>query len=144
MKCKTHIGIDEHTNYYIRVGEIPVSGKSSIFRGDEIVGQENGVSVYDCALKRGNWVICVPFPCREGTIDTIHGILLAAILKYKNSSVYLVTGTEIGEFGADGEPLLKDVRIIANISDQYSHYLKENDLFIAIKEDAIATTKDDE
>lgn len=109
---------------FIRIGDIPLNGKSKIrFRGQEVVGEEIGVSVWDAANIYNKWHIVVPNPCDEDTIDDIHGGLLQAIC-YGNP-IYLVTGSIIG-IGSDGEPLLKKVKIIEDISNHFS-YLKPSD-----------------
>ena len=57
--------------YYIRFGEIPKDGFSKIHRGDMIMGNEPGVSVYDCCQKRNKLMICIPNPAHPFTMDTI-------------------------------------------------------------------------
>ena len=47
--------------FYIRIGEIPSEEKSSVHRGDVVVGYEDGVSVYDCVEADGLYRIVMSF-----------------------------------------------------------------------------------
>ena len=67
---------------YYRFGDIPEDGYSSIWRIDELIGKEKGVSVYEA---------------------------------YYYGSRYLVTGDLLDERGSDGEPLIKNVKIIKKL-----------------------------
>lgn len=88
---------------YIRFGEIPLDGKSKIrnHTDNTIVGEEIGVSVFEFIEGRG-----IVVPNNQQARDDF--------LKLTNSwwkPQYIVMGEEIG-IGSDGEPLLKDVKII--------------------------------
>lgn len=91
---------------YLRFGDIPENGKSKIWRGEECVGEEEGVSVYEIRLDKDKHIsICLPFPFHRDTLDT-----LTALTKYDNRPCYIVTGEYVGK-GTDGEPLISNVQI---------------------------------
>lgn len=96
---------------YIRFGEIPENEKSGIYRGEEKVGEEIGVAVYNAIHDNaGNLCVCVSFPLTRTTMDTfIH------LLYYSNRPCYLVEGLEVGR-SCDNQPLIRDVKIIAKIT----------------------------
>ena len=104
---------------YIRFGEIPNDKKSKIHRGDAILGEEQGVSVWDCAF-----VNDVPFPllpsnASESAMADYFYFLLG------DKPVYLVEGTELPKKGSAGEPLLgKDITIVHDYTSDYV-YLKK-------------------
>lgn len=107
------------TKVYIRFGDIPKDKISRIHRGDAILGEEKGVSVWDCAF-----VNDVPFPLlpdnasEDCMADYFYHLL-------GNKTVYLVEGTELQERGSSNEPLLgKDIKIIREYTEDYK-YLKQ-------------------
>ena len=103
---------------YIRFGKIPKDGISKIHRGDAIYGNEKGVSVWDCAF-----VNDVPFPLLPSNAsETCMADYFYFLLG--NKPVYLVEGEELQEKGTVGEPLLKDIRIVAEYTQDYD-YLKK-------------------
>lgn len=104
--------------YYIRIGELPESGYSCIYDGDRIVGYEAGISVYRAVNFCGMWHICMPYPFRTGQGGTYENLLREVSL-YRN--VYLVKGDEVG-LGSDNEPLLRNVVIVANLTDYFIDY----------------------
>ena len=85
---------------YIRIGEIPIGEKSKIHRGDAVIGEEDGVSVYNAVNIKDKWHIVMPIPFKEG------------------QGVYLVTGCEVGT-GSDNEPLIKNVIILKDLTSQF-------------------------
>ena len=85
---------------YIRFGEIPKDGKSKVHRGDQVVREEAGVSVWRAIEDCGYF----------------HFLL------HSDSKVFLVTGTEMFIEGADREPLLMDCKVIKEIT----HYYRKN------------------
>ena len=100
---------------YLRFGKIPEDKISRIHRGDGILGEEKGVSVWDCTF-----VDDVPFPIlpddssEDGLADYFYSLL-------GDKPVYLVTGTEIGK-GYVGEPVLdKDIKIILEYTNVYEY-----------------------
>lgn len=104
--------------YYLRFGHIPEDKKSKKYRGDAIIKEEKGVSVWNCAF-----VNDVPFPllpqnASESAMADYFYMLMG------NKPVYLVTGTELPECGSANEPLLDvDIKIIKEYTKDYE-YLK--------------------
>ena len=105
---------------YIRIGAIPQDEKSKVWRGGVQVGEEIGVSCYDALFSHGKWNIVIPSPINEAKVSTLYGLLSQLGLLYKvddPQSAYLVEGERIG-FGTDGEPLLRNIRIIEDITKE--------------------------
>lgn len=109
-------------NYYIRIGEIPEDEISKIHSGDAIIGSEKGVSVYNAVKIKDKWHIVMPTPFKEGQGYTYECLIQNVTeCRYKidqPQKVYLVTGCEVG-IGSDNEPLIKDVRVIQEITQEY-------------------------
>lgn len=97
--------------YYIRFGMWPKSERSQNFLIKDRVVLEKGVSVYHANydLDDDRWAIdpSVNEESISGTMQT---------LIYGNRPIFLVQGTEIDEEGADGEPLLHNVKLIKQLS----------------------------
>ena len=104
---------------YIRFGEIPSDGKSKVHRGDEIVREEAGVSVWRAVENCGCYYPILPEEPNKNTISDYFHMLL-----HSDKKVYLVTGTEMFIEGADREPLLMDVKVLKEITHYYRN-LKE-------------------
>lgn len=103
---------------YIRFGNIPNDEHSKNHRGDAILKVEKGVSVWECAF-----VNDVPFPLLPKDADeTCMADYFYFLLG--NKPVYLVEGNELEETGSVGEPLLSNIRIIREYTDDYE-YLKK-------------------
>lgn len=100
--------------FYIRFGEIPKDERSSIHYRGMYCGKEEGVSVYDCTFIHGEYRIIIPCPITSGGLDTLTGFLFYN----KDKPVYFVEGEQVGT-GHDGEPLIRDVKIIADITDRF-------------------------
>lgn len=109
-------------NYYIRIGEIPEDEISKIHRGDAIIGSEKGVSVYNAVKIKDKWRIVMPTPFKEGQGNTYECLIQNVTeCRYKierPQKVYLVTGCEVGT-GSDNEPLIKNIRVIQEITQEY-------------------------
>ena len=91
---------------YIRFGEIPESGFSSIYQHGEEVGKENGVSCYRVLVDENDTIhICLPLPFTESRWNVLQGFI-----HYDDRNAYLVTGDVVG-YGNEGEPLLKNIKI---------------------------------
>ncbi len=107
---------------YIRIGEIPPTEESRIYNGDVIVGIEKGVSVYEAIEYDGKWRIIMPLPFKEGQGNTYETLIQEVTqCRYKISNprkVYLVSGDEVG-IGSDNEPLLKNIKILEDITEQF-------------------------
>lgn len=98
--------------YYLRFGDIPFNGLSNIWLNNQIIGQELGVSVYDTVLMTDGWHIILPKPITHRGIHTLN------ILINDKRPVYILSGEEIG-MGADGEPLLKNPKILLEITQNF-------------------------
>lgn len=103
---------------YIRIGELPENGKSKIWCGGKQIGEEIGISCYESVFSNGRWNIILPSPINEAKISTLYGLLSQLGLIYKVADpqkAYLVEGELIG-YGTDNEPLLKNVKILEDIT----------------------------
>jgi hypothetical protein len=99
---------------YIRFGEIPPNEKSKAYRGDQILREEAGVSVWRAIKANGAYYPVMPDEPNESTIADYFNFIMNC-----NCNVYLVTGDELIIEGADREPLLTNVKIIKNITYAY-------------------------
>ena len=100
--------MDKH---YIRFGEIPENEVSAIYCGEEKVGEEKGVSVYEAHKNiNGTYSPVLPFPTNEMAFnDFIEHIACFT------GNKYLVTGDLLDETGTNGEPLIKNVKILMKL-----------------------------
>ena len=97
---------------FYRFDDIPKNERSSIFwRGEEKIGEEKGVSVYEAHKNiNGTYSPVLPNPINETGVDTfIH------LIRYYSGNKYLVTGDLLDDRGTDGEPLIKNVKIIKKL-----------------------------
>lgn len=109
----------EDQRLFIRFGEWSEDEVSRVTWRGLHIKDEIGVSVYNAAYIDDKYLICFPCPHTDSTIDT-----LSTMLEYGvNDGVFVVTGDVVG-VGMDGEPLLKNVKLVKDISDQfaYAHY----------------------
>lgn len=108
---------------FIRFGEIPEDEQSSIRYRSFYCGKEPGVSVYDCVIW-GDGVpqIVLPIPFLEGALNTLTWLLIYN----KDRPVYLVTGDVVGH-GHDNEPLIKNVKIVKDITKEFRAQLGDED-----------------
>ena len=108
---------------YIRIGEIPSNEKSKIHRGDAVIGEEDGVSVYNAVNIKDKWHIVMPIPFKEGQGNTyeclIQNVTECRYQIEQPQKVYLVTGCEVGK-GHDNEPLIKNVVILKDLTSQFN------------------------
>ena len=93
---------------YIRFGPIPINEQSKKLNE----GFEDGVSVYDVVLMTNGYHPIMPTP---PTLS--QGITYMYLIKQRRN-VYIVIGDEVG-YGSDGEPLLKNVKIISEITENF-------------------------
>jgi hypothetical protein len=100
---------------YIRFGKIPSNNKSKIYRGDALIGEENGVSVWECLEYNGTYRLLVPNPCNANAMADIDSDLLKSHY-YLPKPVFEVEGTVVG-IGSDGEPLLGNITMIKKLAD---------------------------
>lgn len=107
---------------YIRFGDIPSDGKSKVWSDQMVVREEKGVSVYDAVKIDDKWHVVMPasFKCGQGvTYENL--INTVSQCRYEVDyvrKVYLVAGHQIG-VGDDGEPVLENVKIIEDITNQF-------------------------
>lgn len=96
---------------FYRFGEIPINEKSGIWKGEENVGEELGVSVYEAHKNlNGLYSPVLPMPATINTLDTfLH------LIRYYSGKKYLVTGDVLPFVGMDGEPLIKNVKILKQL-----------------------------
>ena len=111
---------------YIRFGELPEDGCSKrgngiIGDGYECVGKEKGVSVWDCIYNFDTdlYQLVAPHPTRFTNGDFSQAYDPDNCCGCDpNEKIYVVTGIEVG-YGADNEPLLKDVKIAKELPFDY-------------------------
>ncbi len=96
---------------FYRFGKIPKNEKSCIWRDEEKIGEELGVSVYEAHKNiNGTYSPVIPFPTNEKAFnDFIHHVA------YFTGNKYLVTGELLKEAGTNGEPLIKNVKILKKL-----------------------------
>ena len=109
--------------YFIRFGEIPDDEQSSQFIGTHEVKKEQGVSVYNAICIDDKWHVIMPSILIEGQGNTYENLIQSVTgCRYypeEFRQVYLVTGDEVGS-GSDGEPVLKNVKIVKNLTEQFA------------------------
>lgn len=104
--------------YYIRFGNIPENEVSKVHRGDAIIQDEKGVSVWDSAIANDIYFPILPINPNECAVQDYFGFI------WGTRPAYLVTGDELDEKGACGEPLIVNVKVIKELTDSYK-YQKE-------------------
>ena len=115
--------------YYIRFGAIPKNEKSKkgngiIGDGYKCVGYEEGVSVWNAVKIHDKWCLVAPHgnSCTHGDFSSMAFPDDCCGCDPKQK-IYVVTGIEVG-YGADCEPLLKDVKIVKELSFDYFSFSK--------------------
>lgn len=96
---------------YIRFGEKPQDGKSKISNTEH---KELGISVWRAVKVNNQYYPLLPDEPNENAIADYFDMLLNS-----NSPVYLVTGEEIRFEGQDREPLLQNITILKDITNQF-------------------------
>lgn len=97
---------------YYRFGDLPKDNKSAIWKGEEVIGYEEGVSVYECHMnENGVLVPVIPFPITEQSLNDYY-----YHLRYFRGRRYLVHGERIGT-GCNGEPLINPVTAIEIVNN---------------------------
>ncbi len=98
-------------SYYIRFGMWPQNERSRNWLVRDRVELEKGVSVYHASydLEGDRWAI-------DASVDeaAISGTMQSLI--YGSRPIFLVQGTELKNDGADGEPLLHNVKLIKQLN----------------------------
>ena len=97
---------------YVRFGHIPKDGQSL---NHYTKYKEDGVSVYEALERDGKYQILLPKIESVVTLGMLFNISQNISL-LKENPLFEVEGELIG-YGSDGEPLLKDCRIIKEILD---------------------------
>lgn len=96
---------------FYRFGDIPKNEKSSIWKGDKKIGEENGISVYEVHKNiNGTYSPVLPNPINEIGFDTFY-----YLIKYFTGNKYIVTGDLLDDKGNDGELLINNVKIIKKL-----------------------------
>lgn len=108
---------------YIRFGAIPLDGKSKKWKGEELVGEEEGLSVWRCIEEDNEYSILLPYKLNQETFNDLMYQLI-----YDSSVIYLIEGNEIG-IGNDGEPLLSRYSIIKELTRE----VKDKKVYITNK-----------
>ena len=117
---------NKQTKEYIRFGEIPVgetSKRGNGVSGDgyKVIGYEEGVSVWDCVYNFNTdlYQLVAPHPTQFTSGDFSQSYDPDNCCGCDpNKKIYVVTGIEVG-YGADNEPLLKDVKIVKELPFDY-------------------------
>ena len=80
-------------------------------KGDEKIGEEPGVSVYEAHKNiNGTYSPVLPFPISEKALNSF-----IINIAYSTNNKYLVTGDLLDKIGTDGEPLIKNVKILMKL-----------------------------
>lgn len=97
---------------FYRFNEIPEDECSSIWNNNnEVIGKEKGVSVYEAHKNiNGTYSPVLPFPTNEMAFNDF-----IKHIAYFNGNKYLVTGDLLDETGTNGEPLIKNVKILKKL-----------------------------
>lgn len=97
---------------FYRFGDIPEDECSSIWNNNnEVIGKEKGVSVYEAHKNiNGTYSPVLPFPTNEMAFNDF-----IKHIGYFTGNKYLVTGDLLDETGTDGEPLIKNVKILKKL-----------------------------
>lgn len=108
-----HQKMDKH---YIRFGKIPENEVSAIYCGEEKVGEEKGVSVYDAIEIDGEWRVVLPHPLLKEVGFDLYNFISNTnhLIETERRTMYLVQGDEVGK-GSTNEPLLRNVKIIKEL-----------------------------
>lgn len=97
---------------FYRFDEIPEDECSSIWNNNnEVIGKEKGVSVYEAHKNiNGIYSPVLPVPTNEMAFNDF-----IKHIAYFNGNKYLVTGDLLDETGTNGEPLIKNVKILRKL-----------------------------
>ena len=120
--------LDKHDKLYIRFGEIPEDGISKIHHSGEVIGEEKGVSVYNSVKGQIIHYPVLPNKKIDHAVDTYFDFL------FGDRKVFLVTGEELPEKGSDGEPLLKDVQIVKELTNYHEWYNPKKDVELTVED----------
>lgn len=109
-----NVELKKNNMIFYRFGDIPEDECSSIWNNnDEVIGKEKGVSVYEAHKNiNGTYSPVLPFPTNEMAFNDF-----IKHIEYFTGNKYLVTGDLLDETGTDGEPLIKNVKILMKLQD---------------------------
>lgn len=109
---------------FIRFGFIPESERSNIYCGDVVIGQEIGVSCYECIKINDKYrIIYPPLNDRWDKSAKVLNILIRRFLD-GNTMCFLIDGDVVGR-GTDNEPLLRNVKVIQELKpENFTHDFK--------------------
>lgn len=116
VKPQNNLNDSEFADIYIRFGKIPNNEQSNMKQHSVTIGKEIGVSCYHAFFDKGKYLPIIPVPCTEDTLCTLDYCLNESSKGLR--PVYLIIGDEVG-IGADKEPLLRNIKIVADISEDY-------------------------
>lgn len=113
---------------YIRIGKIPENEQSKIHNNcREVIGYEKGVSVWNAVKLEDGYHLVAPLNGNENSYGDFIADAFPDEYYGKNMSterkIYVVTGDEFGK-GSDNEPLLRNIKIIEELS--YNYFCYEN------------------
>lgn len=96
--------------FFLRCGDLPKDGKSSIYEGNgdaqKCVGYEEGISCYRCYLDFDDVPhLILPNPITQTTINTLYSLLNS------DRPWYLISAIDLHKVGRDGEPLVKNAMV---------------------------------
>lgn len=97
-------------SYYVRFGGWPTDERSRNWLFKDQVVRELGVSAYHAEfdIRTGRWELeTVDEAATNGTMQSL--------FYDKQREIFLVQGTELGEVGSDGEPLLHHLKVIKKL-----------------------------
>ena len=94
--------------YFLRLGNLPINGKSGIYQRKDKVGEEIGISVFECT--QDTYQIILPKGIPNNLIDDLY-----QFFNRYNRPLYLVSGVQIGVV-SDNEPLIADAKIEKELS----------------------------
>ena len=113
---------------YIRFGLIPEDERSAIGNGCigdgyECIGYEEGVSVWNAVLLKDGFHLVAPLNGNSCTMGdfTSNAFPDDCYGSTENLKIFVVTGDEVG-LGSDGEPLLRNVKILKQLPHDYFKY----------------------
>lgn len=112
---------------YIRFGKPPKSGKSRMHNAPNVFAamygerELRGVSVFPVTYDRehNRWSF-ISDELADSGFASLDALL--AQVEYHQRGMYLVTGEDTGEEGTDGEPLLRNVKILDTLSLHDVHH----------------------
>lgn len=100
---------------FLRFGYIPKNERSAIHCNEEIIGYEKGVSVWNCFFDVVSSKYALIYPYFSSRFTECDFENDCTGYYYKEKPIFLVEG-DIVSFGSDGEPCIRNVRIIKQLT----------------------------